>query len=431
MFRYFFGVIKMDRRFFLKTSGIGLASFGMMFAAPSFLHQFANAQTFAGSAKRRKTLITIFQRGAVDGLNVVVPYGDSNYYDLRRTIAIQKPGQTDGAIRLDDTFGLHPALAPFENLYRSGQLAVIHAAGSPDNTRSHFDAQDYMESATPGVKSTPDGWLNRVLQGMNEKNASPFRAVSMTNQTPRSLYGKAATVSMTNIKDFTIQAGVYTPSVQGGFEAIYAQTVGGKDNLGSTGKETFEAIDLLKNSNPAQYKPENGAVYTNSNFGNSLRQIAQLIKAGVGLEVAFAEVGGWDTHANEGGARGQLANLLRDFSTNIAALHTDLGKRMDDVLILTMSEFGRTARENGTRGTDHGHANAMFVIGNSVKGGKIYGDFRGLSNDKLYEGRDLAVTTDFRDVFAEVADKHLGNRDFSRTFPGYQISMSNRRNFLS
>ena len=405
-----------------------MAALGLTAFAPRFLTNFAEAATLAPNGKR-KTLIAIFQRGAMDGLNAVVPYSDSNYYDLRRTIAIGKPNETDGVIKLDDTFGLNPALKPFENLFKNNQLAVIQAVGSPDNTRSHFDAQDYMESATPGVKATPDGWLNRVLQGLKEKDATPFRAVAMTNQTPRSLYGKAASVAMSNLNDFAIQGG-NLPNVQGGFEAIYAQTVGG-DSIGDTGKETFEAINLLKKSNPQSYKPENAAVYPNSQLGNSLKQIAQLVKAGVGLEIAFAESGGWDTHANEGGARGQIANLLRDFSQSIAALTQDLGKRMDDVLILTMSEFGRTAKENGTRGTDHGHANAMFVIGNHVNGGKVYGDYHGLSNDALYENRDLAVTTDFRDVFAEVADKHLGNSNFNQMFPNYTVSNVNRRNFLS
>jgi uncharacterized protein (DUF1501 family) len=420
----------MDRRFFLKSTGIGLASFGLMSVAPSFLHEFAaNAQTLKTNG-RRKTLITIFQRGAMDGLNAVVPYGDSDYYNLRRTIAVQKPGQTGGAINLDGYFGLNPALKPFENLWKNKQLAIVHAAGSPDNTRSHFDAQDYMETATPGVKSTRDGWLNRILQNGAGNNSSPFRAVALSGQLPRSLMGRAPAVAMTNLADFAIKAGNYTPNLQGGFEAIYEQTVGG-DTLGTTGKETFEAIHLLKNANPAQYKPENGAIYPNTQLGNSLRQIAQLIKSGVGLEVAFAEMNGWDTHANEGGARGQIANLLRDFSTSIAALVTDLGTRMDDVVILTMSEFGRTARENGTRGTDHGHGNAMFVIGNSVKGGKVYGDWKGLANDKLYEGRDLDVTTDFRNVFGEVAYKHLGNRDLAKLFPGYPVKASEFRGVLS
>src|SRR5207253_1625264 len=209
----------------------------------------------------------------------------------------------------------------------------------------------------------------------------------------------------------------YTQNMAGGFEGLYQQNT--KDSLGATGKETFEAVNFLKQANPAQYKPENGAVYPTTALGRSLMQIAQLIKAGVGLEVAFTEVGGWDTHVNEGSSRGQLANLLRDFAGAIAAFGTDLGKRMDDVVLITMSEFGRTAKENGSRGTDHGHANAMFILGNTVKGGKVYGDFKGLKNDKLYEGRDLDVTTDFRDVFGEAAAKHMGSTDLAKIFPNY------------
>ncbi|MBA2737656.1 MAG: DUF1501 domain-containing protein, partial [Pyrinomonadaceae bacterium] len=320
----------MDRRYFLKQGGIGLASFGLMAAAPNFLHQFANAAIRRDVYGKKKVLVTIFQRGAVDGLNMVVPHGDGEYYNLRRTIAIQKPNQTDGAVNLDGFFGLHPSLKPLEKFWQSKQLAVVHSAGSPNNTRSHFDAQDYMESATPGVKATRDGWLNRVLQGKSGKEESPFRAVSMTGQLPRSLYGRAPSIAMTNLADFAIKAGVYTKSVQGGFEGIWQENV--KDSLSETGAETFQAVNFLKEANPAQYKPENGAVYPNSQLGRSLRQIAQLIKAGVGLEVAFAEANGWDTHNNQGGARGQLANLLRDFGQSIAAFATDLGKQMDDVV---------------------------------------------------------------------------------------------------
>lgn len=418
----------MDRRYFLKSSGISLASFGLMAVAPQFLHQFANAQTLVNKNGKRKILITIFQRGAVDGLNMVVPYGESEYYNLRRTIAVPKPNQTDGAVNLDGYFGLHPSLKPFETLWNNKQLAVIHSSGSPDNTRSHFDAQDYMESATPGNKGTADGWLNRVLQTSKTNNDSAFRAVSMTQQTPRTLLGRYPTIAMTNLRDFSIKAGAYTKSVQGGFEDIYEQN--SKDSLGEKGKETFEAVNYLKQANPSQFKPENGAVYPNSRLGQSLLQISQMIKAGVGLEVAFAEVGGWDTHTNQGGGRGQLANLLRDFGASITAFVTDMGKRMDDVVILTMSEFGRTARENGGRGTDHGHGNAMFVIGNSVKGGKVYGDWKGLKSDQLNEGRDLAVTTDFRDVFAEISQRHLGNKNLDKIFPNYQVNASKFRNFL-
>ncbi|MBA3600045.1 MAG: DUF1501 domain-containing protein [Acidobacteria bacterium] len=421
----------MDRRYFLKSGGITLASFGLMSVAPQFLHQFANAQTLTGASGKKKILITIFQRGAVDGLNMIVPYGDSDYYNLRRTIAVQKPNQADGAINLDGYFGLHPSLKPLEKFWQNKQLAVVHSVGSPDNTRSHFDAQDYMEAGTPGVKSTRDGWLNRVLQTSKKENESPFRAVSMTQQLPRSLYGRAPSVAMTNLADFAINAGIYTKSVQGGFEGIYQQA--SKDSLNETGKETFEAVNFLKQANPAQYRAENGALYPNNPFAQSLLQIAQLIKANIGLEIAFTDTPGfnWDTHANEGGGRGQIANLLNGFGQAIAAFATDLGKRMDDVVILTMSEFGRTVRENGSRGTDHGHANSMFVLGNSVKGGKIYGDWKGLANENLYEGRDLAVTTDFRDVLGEVAFKHLGNKNLDKIFPNYQTTATKFRGFMS
>ncbi len=421
----------MNRRFFLKSGGIALASVGVMQAAPSFLQRTALGQTMVAGG-RRKTLIAIFQRGAVDGLNVVIPHGEKAYYDLRPSIAVPRPksGDADSAIDLDGYFGLHPALAPFKPIWDAQQLAIVDGVGSPDNTRSHFDAQDYMESATPGVKSTTDGWLNRYLQTNPDGNATPFRAVSMTQNLPRSMQGKAGAIAMSNLADFTIRAGTSSQAIQGGFEAMFDQT--SNDVFKGTGKETFEAVNFLKQVNPAQYKPENGAQYPKSTFGNSLLQIAQLIKAGVGLEVAFTDVGGWDTHVNQGSSRGQLALRLTDFGAGIAALYADLGPaRMDDVVILTMSEFGRTAKENGNRGTDHGHANAMFVIGNGVRGGKVYGQWPGLKNDQLNEGRDLALTTDFRDVFGEVVQRHLGDKDLRRVFPGYAASPSKFRGFLA
>ena len=423
----------MNRRFFIRSGGVALASFGLMNAAPSFLQRVVLGQSRERlTGGRRKTLIAIFQRGAVDGLNMVVPYGERAYYDLRPSIAVAKPqaGNADSVVNLDGFFGLHPSLTPFKPLWDSKRLAIVHAAGSPDNTRSHFDAQDYMESATPGRKATADGWLNRYLQSKPNPDRSPFRAVSMTQLTPRAMQGKAPTLAMSNLADFTIRAGQNSANVQGGFEAIYDQTV--NDVLGGTGKETFEAVNYLKKVNPSQYKPENGAQYPRTPFGNSLLQISQLIKAGVGLEVAFTDTPGlnWDTHVNEGNGRGQLGNLLQQFSNAIAALYTDLGQRMDDVLILTMSEFGRTAKENGNRGTDHGHANAMFVLGNSVHGGKVYGQWPGLKSEQLNEGRDLALTTDFRDVFGETAQRHLGTVNLNQVFPGYASSEAKFKGFL-
>jgi uncharacterized protein (DUF1501 family) len=420
----------MNRRFFLKSGSIALASVGMSLSAPGFLQRalLANGRSAGG---KRKTLVAIFQRGAVDGLNMIVPFGESNYYDLRPSIAIAKPGGTsqETAVDLNGFFGLHPSMSSLKPLWDSKRLAIVHASGSPDNTRSHFDAQDYMESATPGVKSTSDGWLNRYLQSKKDDQQSPFRAISLTQQMPRALQGKAQVVAMSNLANFAIRAGKSSASVQGGFEAIYSRNK--NEMLGETGRETFEAINYLKNANPAQYKPENGAQYPQGPFGNSLLQIAQLIKAGVGLEIAFTDVGGWDTHVNQGNARGQLANRLQDFSSAIAAFHQDLGQRMDDVVVLTMSEFGRTVRENGNRGTDHGHANAMLVLGNSVRGGQVYGKWPGLESDQLYEGRDLALTTDFRDVFGEVAARHLGTVNLKTVFPGFNASASNFKGFLS
>lgn len=422
-----------SRRFFLKQGGVALVGMGLMGGAvPAFLERAVSAANGGPSSGRRKTLIAIFQRGAVDGLNMVVPYGERRYYELRPTIAIPQPGRGpsgESALDLDGFFGLHPSLGPLKSLWDEKRLAIVHASGSPDNTRSHFDAQDYMESATPGRKSTPDGWLNRHLQTAVDPRATTFRAVALAQNLPRALQGRAPAVAMRSLEDFAIRAGAYTEKVEGGFEGIYEQSV--NEALRGAGKETFEAVKFLRSVNPQQYGPANGAAYPRGPFGDSLRQIAQLIKADVGLEIAFAESGGWDTHRAQGGARGQLANLLAQFAAGIKALTIDLGpEKMQDVVILTMSEFGRTVRQNGTGGTDHGHANAMFLVGGATRGGKVYGDWPGLGDDRLFEGRDLALTTDFRDVFGEVAARHLAQRDLKRLFPGYDASAAKFRNLL-
>jgi uncharacterized protein (DUF1501 family) len=425
----------MNRRFFLKNSGIALASISAATVSPSFL---TRTLAQANQNGRRKILIAIFQRGAMDGLSAIIPYGEQEYYNLRSSIAIPRPGGSvpgaqpnqAPAIDLDGFFALHPALASFKPVYDSGQLAIIHAVGSPDSTRSHFDAQDYMESATPGVKSTTDGWLNRYLQAKPGQKASPFRAVAMGANMPRAMQGKASAIAMNNINDFTIRAGggEMGQAVQGGFEAMYEQTV--NDALRGTGKETFEAVKLLKRVNPTQYQPTAGVVYPRGQFGDRLKQIAQLIKSDIGLEVAFTDIGGWDTHANQGSSQGQLAVRLTELSQGISALHADLKDRADDVVIVTMTEFGRTAKENGNRGTDHGHASVMFVLGSSVKGGKVYGKWPGLKSSQLYESRDLAITTDFRDVFAELAKGHLGAPNLNTIFPGYQVNTTNFKGLI-
>jgi uncharacterized protein (DUF1501 family) len=301
----------------------------------------------------------------------------------------------------------------------------VHAVGSPSSTRSHFDAQDYMESGTPDLKGTRDGWLNRYLatrgtcEACAAAPASPFQAVAMTPQTPRVFAGPAPTVAMNSLEEFTVRAA--NPSLERRIEALYR--TGSADVVHAAGSETFEAVRILKAANPQRYVAEHGADYPRSAFGQRLRQIAQLIKADVGLEIAFADVGGWDTHVNQGAANGQLANRLDDFARAVAALVADLGDRMSDVVILTMSEFGRTVRQNGNGGTDHGHAGAMFVIGGAVHGGRtVYGRWPGLEPEQLYEGRDLALTTDFRAVFGEIVAKHLGGAKLGAVFPGYDAS---------
>jgi uncharacterized protein (DUF1501 family) len=367
---------------------------------------------------RKKILVAIFQRGAVDGLNVVVPHGEQRYYDLRPSIAIPRPDATaDSAIDLDGFFGLHPSLKPLKSIYDSGHMAVVHAVGSPDPTRSHFDAQDYMESGTPGLKATSDGWLNRAIPQEKDSKVSAVRAVSLTPDLPRSLRGRNDAVAINNLNDFQVR----DPRGATSFESMYASTM--DKVLNGTGRETFDAVKLMQSIQKQPYTPANGVRYPGGRLGQSMQQIARLIKADVGLEVAFTDVGGWDTHVNEVAQKpsaGQLANLLSDFGQSIAAFYQDLGDRMADVTVVTMSEFGRTARENGNRGTDHGHANVMLALGGDIQGGKVYGEWPGLAEEQLYENRDLNLTTDFRDVLGELVTRHLGNRQIANVFPGYQ-----------
>ncbi len=398
-----------SRRIFLKNGGLALVSLGF---APTFL-----ARTVAAADARRRVLITIFQRGAVDGLNMIVPFGERAYYAARPSLAIAAPGRSeDAAVDLDGFFGLHPRLAPLKPLFDARQMAIVHACGSPDSTRSHFDAQDYMETATPGVKSTQDGWLNRYLHAREHQAATPFRAVALAPQLPRALQGLEPALAIGQISQFGIR-GNGNDMVQSSFESEYAAAA--DSVLHSTGREAFDAVKMLKGANLGQYTPANGAEYPRSAFGEALRQIAQLVKADVGLEVAFAESGNWDHHVNEGAAVGVLATRLDDLARGVTALVRDLGDHMQDVVILTMSEFGRAVVENGNRGTDHGHGNAMMIIGGPVRGGKVYGRWPGLAPEQRYDRRDLAVTTDFRSVFAEVVQRHLGLADTRPVFPGF------------
>jgi uncharacterized protein (DUF1501 family) len=408
-----------DRRLFLKSTGIALVAGGFL------PHVFVRMASASETGVSRRVLVAIFQRGAVDGLNVLVPYGDAAYYAARPTIAVPRPGSSRRpAIDLDGFFGLHPSLEALVPLFRDGSAAFVHAVGSPDATRSHFDAQDFMESGTPGVKTTRDGFLARALAETNAAKASPLRAVAISPAMPRILAGSSGAVAMRRLEGFGLRGDGDREATARTFETLYDDAVAGA--FRTTARESFDALRAVRSARPSGLPPENGAVYPRGPLGDALRQIAQLIRAGVGLEVAFADVGGWDTHAGEGGSDGQLANRLRDFGNAIAAFARDLGSRMADVTLVTLSEFGRTARENGNRGTDHGHANVMLLIGGGVRGGRVYGRWPGLAPDRLYEGRDLAVTTDFRDVFAEILAKRLGVTDLSAVFPGYACDPQKR-----
>lgn len=407
------------RRVFLRNGALAVVGTAAM---PGFLIRAARAAVEPGT--RTKRLVVIFQRGAADGLNIVVPHAEPQYYTMRPSISIPRKAVLD----LDGFFGLHPSLASFQPLWQQRHLAIVHAAGSPDPTRSHFDAQDFMEAGTPGVKATDDGWLNRSLSNLpHPPQKSAFQAIAMGPSIPRILSGREPAIAMNNINDFAV--GGRTPKgspIANTFEAMYDHSL--DSVLHGTGEETFDAVKMLRSADPAKYKPAPGADYPKGRFGDSLRQLAQLIKANLGVQMAFADISGWDHHVNEGATEGQIANVLRDFSQALAAFWIDLGDLGEDTVVVTMSEFGRTARENGNRGTDHGHANVMFVLGGPVNGGKVYGRWPGLDQSQLYEGRDLALTTDFRQVLGEAVVRHMGNKNLAAVFPGYE---NNARKFLN
>jgi uncharacterized protein (DUF1501 family) len=402
-----------SRRAFMKAGGLALLSLG---ADPIFLDRAAYALGRSGRrVAGKKTLVCLFQRGAVDGLSMIVPAGDNWYWQERQRIALPK----EQLIPLDGMFALHPRLAPLKPLWDQHRMAIVHAVGSPSTTRSHFDAQDYMESGTPDVKATSDGWANRYCAHAEEHANTPFRAVAFGPQLPRTLAGSAPSLAIDDLRTFGLRAAQAggEQKLTRAFEELYQGAATGL--VASSSAESFEAIQMLKTANPTSLPPSNGAVYGRTKLATSLSQIAQLIKADLGLEIAFVDVGGWDTHVNQGSDQGQLASRLDELASALGAFTTDLGDRMHDVVLITMSEFGRTVKENGTSGTDHGHGTAMMVMGGDVKGGEVYGRWPGLAPDQRYEGRDLAVTTDFRSVFSEVIQGHLGPIDVSQVFPGF------------
>lgn len=410
-----------SRRGFIKAGGLALFGIGLG-GVPGFLMDAVAGTKPLGLFKRRKIMVCIFQRGAMDGLMAVTPFTDQYLKSARPTLFMSAAKGTTGRplIDLDGRFGLHPSMAGFERVFRDKRMAIVHGIGSPNTTRSHFDAQDYMESGTPFKKGTETGWLNRAVGLLGHDAATPFQGVSLTSSLPRSFYGDNPAVAISNLQDFNIQM---RGNIKGAnmaaksFEDLYDQTSSGL--LKETGKESFDAIKMLQKVNAAGYKPANDAVYPNTALGNSLKQIAQLIKMDVGMEVAFAESGGWDTHFNQGTDTGIFARNVNDLSQSIMAFWADMGTLQDDVTVMTMTEFGRTVKQNGTGGTDHGRASCNFILGNGVKGGLVHGILKPLAVENLEDGRDLAVTTDFRSVFSEVADRHLGISNDKVLFPDW------------
>ncbi len=414
-----------SRRGFLKAGGVALMGVGLMDGIPAFLAEAVAGNQLIAPYGKRKTLICIFQRGAMDGLMAVTPFTDEYLKAARPGLFISAAKNSTGKslIDLDGHFGLHPAMQGFEQAFRDKRLAIVHGIGSPNNTRSHFDAQDYMESGTPFNKGTASGWLNRAIGLLGHDAITPFTAVSLTSAMPRSLYGDNPAVAINNLQDFAIQmrgnpSG--TNMAAKSFEDLYDQTSEGL--LKQTGKESFEAIKMLQKADIKNYKPAQNVVYPNSALGNSLKQIAQLIKMDVGLEVAFTESNGWDTHFNQGNENGIFARNVGDLSNSMMAFWNDLDAYQDEVTVMTMTEFGRTVHQNGTGGTDHGRASCNFILGNTVNGGLVHGNLQPLSIENLEDGRDVAVTIDFRSVFSEVADKHLKVNNDRVLFPDWKSS---------
>ncbi len=364
-------------------------------------------------------LVCIFMRGAADGLNLVVPHGDKDYYTHRDTLALKQPDSSnpDAAIDLNGFFGLHPNLRPLLDIYNAGDLAIVHAVGSPDPTHSHFDAMDFMERGTPGEKSIPTGWIGRHLQQVANANQSPFRAVGMGSLLQASLRGPVPATALASIAEFHLQGDPKgAQAIQQALAALYE----GTGLVESEGQQTLQAMRDLANVAQSNYSPANGATYPQSPFGKSLATVAQLVKAGMGLEVACVDIGGWDTHVQQGAVSdGQMPRLIAEFAQGLAAFYADLQDQMQRITVVTMSEFGRRVQENNSHGTDHGHGNVMFLMGGGINGRKVYGDWPGLSADKLYGPGDLAITTDFRDVLGEIVQKRLRNSNLSAVFPTY------------
>jgi uncharacterized protein (DUF1501 family) len=409
-----------DRREFLRRAAI-LSASGVILLSP---HAWAARTLEAGGSRKR--LMVVFLRGAVDGLNVVVPHGDAQYYDRRPTIAIARRGE-GGVLNLDGHFGLHPALAPMMDAWREGTLAFVHACGSPDPTRSHFDAQDYMESGTPGVKNTADGWMNRLLATLPGPHP-PTEALSLGPIVPRILSGSMPVANLPLGRGAARPLPLDRPRIEAAFDRLY----GGRDPMSVAYREGRIARRKLLAELEQDMRVANNGAPSPIGFSIDTSRLAGLIARDPTIRLAFMALGGWDTHVNQGSSGGQLANHLRPLAEGLASFRRALGPAYADTVIVVLSEFGRTARENGNAGTDHGHGNVMWVMGGQVRGGKVWGRWPGLATAELYQERDLAITTDFREVVGTVIESHmgLGGTALGRIFPNRPRASGNVRGLI-
>ena len=413
----------MNRRQFIQKSGLAAGTAIFTANASSWVARAATPAATPAATTQQKRLVVVFLRGAVDGLNIVVPYRETAYYEARPKIAIPQPGQPSGALKLSDTFGLHPALDSIYPLWQQGSLAFVHACGSPDETRSHFDAQDYMESGTPGVKTTTDGWMNRLLAVLSERNGrNIIQAINVGPTTPRILAGPMTIASLASGRNAARPLPLDNVRVSAAFDQLYRD----QGALAQAYKEGQLARQALLKDLDAEMKMANNGAPLPNGFSNDTQRLAQVMRQDSRVHLAFLALGGWDTHVNQGGSQGQLARNLEALGKGLATLKEGLGPVYDQTTVVVLSEFGRTVAENGNGGTDHGHGNVLWLLGGGVRGAQVYGRFPGLQSNQLHEGRDLAVTTDFRTVMSSLLTQHLdlSPAQIAKIFPGYSAPQS-------